>query len=121
MSSFKTLLGGRCHLIQISIPDNTGIPVNLYTLLKNAGIVNPIYVELDMFLADGTTQRPAIQMATPRPGTDVLVGTDFSTHGRIRGIGELIKFPPTTNFDSIFIRSNTGSTILGQFLAIEGI
>lgn len=121
MSSFKTLLGGRAHFIQISIPNNTGLPASVYNILKDAGIVNPIYVEIDGFMADGTTQRPAFQIATPRPGTMTIASNDFTVHAKTKSLGEPFIFPPTTNFDCIYIRSITSSAILAQFLVIEGL
>jgi len=121
MSSFKTLLGGRPHIIKITIPDNTALPVSFYTILKNAGIVAPIYAEISGLLADGSTTRPAIEIATPRPGIATIASGDFSTHHIIKGAGELYTTPPTTNFDYLYIRSNSSSTIDAQLLVLEGI
>jgi hypothetical protein len=121
MSSFKTLLGGRIHIIQVTIPDNTALPVSLYHLLTGAGVIAPTYAEISGLLADGVTSRPAFRLASPCPGQKIIQETDFSTHGITKSAGESFTTPPATSLDFVFIRSITSSPIVAQFLAIEGL
>jgi hypothetical protein len=108
-----TLCGDVIQRVSVTIPINTSITATVASLIFAAnGYDGGIrWFKVLPVLADGTTARPAIRLASKRIGASAFVESDFATHGEVCASGVEFVSGPSGNAGAEGIRSESGSTI----------
>ncbi len=108
-----TLCGEPVRRCSVTIPINTSITATIRSLIYDAcsydGAIR--WYKILGVLSDGSTQRPAIRIASKRHGATSMVETDFTTHGEYVAIGAEYMSSPSDAAGDDGIRSADGSTI----------
>lgn len=104
---------------QLTIPSNAGTGAKLLTLLRAAGYLGPdtCAIKVCAKLVDGTTDRPAFLVASPRLAGTAVVAGDFTSHGQPVAAGVDYDEPADTDVDS-YVRSLSASTIAAQVVVV---
>jgi len=107
-----TLLADPIGRVSVTIPANTSTTATVKSLLVAAGYTGPVrWFKILAVLADKTTARPAITLASMRPGATAFAETDYTTNGEPIAAGVEYVSGPSDNCGLSGIRSDSASTI----------
>ena len=112
MSILNSLLGGTIRRVSVTIPANTSTSATIASLIAAQGEPSTVlWFKILGVLADKTTARPAITLASMRQGATSFVETDYTTNGEPVAAGVEYLSGPTIACAESGIRSDSASTI----------